>query len=50
MDTGIDMIRQKSLLNVDGGVGGGVGEKKEKSSSPSTLVINNGWSLTFKKS
>ena len=27
MDTGIDMIRQKSLLNVD--VGGG-GEKSEK--------------------
>ena len=28
MDTGIDMIRQKSLLNVDGGVGGG-GRRKE---------------------
>ena len=33
METGIDMIRQKSLLNVDVG-GGGVGEKNEKSSSP----------------
>ena len=35
METGIEMIRQKSLLNVDvGGGGGGVGEKNEKSSSP----------------
>ena len=34
MDTGIDMIRQKSLLNVDVGGGGGVAEKNEKSSSP----------------
>ena len=35
MDTGIDMIRQKSLLNVDvGGGGGEVGEKNEKSSPP----------------
>ena len=34
MDTGIDMIRQKSLLNVDVGGGGGVGEKNEKSSPP----------------
>ena len=35
MDTRIDMIRQKSLVNVDvGGEGGGVGENNEKSSSP----------------
>ena len=31
MDTGIDMIRQKSLLNVDvGGGGGGESEKRMK--------------------
>ena len=30
METGIDMIRQKSLLNVDVGGGGGESEKRMK--------------------